>query len=159
MTSQWRHNLDDVIKSVKIGNSYNFWTKIPLKVIDPSFFVFCDALYEKLPFGGSRGQIFADVSIFDYPTSWWRHRDVTWRHHVGCRIFWFGIIPLIIAWLLAKFEVNWVSFSQDTTISILVHFYRISRNFRPRSDKPPIIFHRIMKTPWFFPETCKTKSN
>ena len=31
-------------------------------MIDPSFFVFCDALYEKLPLRGSRGQIFADVT-------------------------------------------------------------------------------------------------
>ena len=57
-----------------------------------------------------------------------------------------------------NYPLNWVSFSQDTTISFLVDFYRILRNFRPMSDKPPIIFHRIMKTPWFFPETCKTKS-
>ena len=96
--SWWRHS--DVItmmtssKSVKIGFRHNFSTKYPLMTFDPSFFMFWSPLSEKIQIIGVRGQKSADISIFDHQNRWWRHRDVTWRHDVMCRIFLFQIIPL-----------------------------------------------------------------
>ena len=54
-------------KSVKIGNRLNFSTNYRLEVVDPSFFMFFDALFEGIHLDGVGGKKCADVSIFDLP--------------------------------------------------------------------------------------------
>ena len=157
MTSQWRHILMTSSKSVKIGSCHNFWTNYPLIMIDPSFFMFCDALLNKIHIKDVWSRKSADVSSFNFSNFWWRHDDVTARNDVTCRIFLLGIISLIDILLLSKFQVSWIIFSQDMMISFFAILYRIFADLLPPSDKTGIISHRIIEMSQFFPETCKTK--
>ena len=100
--SLWRHS--DVImlmtssksvKTDKIGDRHNFWTNFPLIMVDPSFFMFWYTLSRKMHVSNIWSQESADVSSFLHPYWWWRHNDVTWRQHVGCRIFSFWMILFI----------------------------------------------------------------
>ena len=95
--SLWRHSDVTMVmtssKSVKIGYRHNFWTNYSLIMIDPSFFMFWVALLNEIHVDDYSSR--ADVSSFYLPDFRLRHYDVTWRHHVGCRIFLSEIIFLI----------------------------------------------------------------
>ena len=114
-------------KSVKIGYCHNFRTNYPLIMIDPSFFIFLDALLNEIQSCLESEKCWRQqfLTIKFLMTSWWRH-VTSWRHRSD---FLFWIISLIDILLLFKFQVNWIIFSQDMMISFFAILYRIFADF------------------------------
>lgn len=62
-------------------------------MINPAFFMFRCPLFKKHNLMVDIIRKCTYVSIVGQLNYWWRHHDVTWRHRVGCRIFWPWIVP------------------------------------------------------------------
>ena len=130
---QWRHNGIFVISSCwrrhknssKPETSITFQRNVTCWWLTPHFLCFVNLFSIKTQFDDCRHQkmcLHQHFGLLGHLNYWWRHHDVTPRHHVRCRIFWSWIIPLLNTGHLSKFEVNWMSFRWNMTISFFNPF-------------------------------------